>query len=243
MGKMREFSKKRYLLALLITSLIFVFGLMLGLVIEGVRISYLEEFNIRQAMDYQSLQLQYQFIDQLGQEKNCGAISKTFDLAVDSLEGARQRLENYNQDATIKSGDFDILKREYTIAQLRYWMLAKKTKDLCNMELSTVLYFYTTEENCPDCNPQAFILTYLKKVFKDRLLNFALDGEYEKEPMIKILREAYEVDEYPTIIIDDTKFGGLTSKDSVLAEICKNYDPRLEECQPQETTEKTVVVN
>ncbi len=216
---------------------------MLGLIIEGARTSYLEEFNTKQGLDYNSLQLQYQFIDQLGQEKNCEAISKTFDNAVESLEDARVRLEGYNQDATLNKEDFDSLKREYTLAQLRYWLLARKTRDLCNMELSTILYFYSTEEKCPECEQQAFILTYLKKRFKDRLLNFALDGDYDKEPMIQILKKTYDINQFPTIVVNDEKFEGLTDKDTVLAEICKSYDPMLTDCLQDQIENNTVVVS
>lgn len=233
---MREFSKKRYLLTLILTSFIFVFGLMLGLVIEGTRTSYLEDQSTQQTLDYNSLQLQYEFIDQLGQEGNCEAISKTFDHAVESLENSRIRLEEYNQDATLNKREFDNLKREYALAQIRYWMLARKTKELCDMELSTILYFYSTKEKCPTCEQQAFILTYLKKKFDDKLLNFALDGDYENELMIEIIKDTYDVTEFPTIIVDDIKFDGLTSKETILKEICKNYSPTLEDCQFEDTT-------
>lgn len=240
---MRKYDKRRYLLAFFITTLIFVFGLMLGLVIEGARTSYIEEFNKKQALDYTSLQLQYQFIDQLGQEKNCEAISKTFDHTVESLENTRQRLENYNQDATINKEDFDALKREYSLAQLRYWLLAKQTKVLCDMELSTILYFYSTKEKCPECEQQAFILTYLKKRFKDRLLNFAFDGEYDKEPMIKILKDTYKITQFPTIVVNDKRFDGLTQTETILAEICKNYNQTLPDCAPYNSKNNTIIVS
>ena len=83
---MREYSRKRYLLTFVLTSFIFVFGLMLGLVMEGTRTSYLEDLSTQQSLDYSSLQLQYEFINQLGEEGNCKAISKTFDHSVESLE-------------------------------------------------------------------------------------------------------------------------------------------------------------
>lgn len=233
---MREFSKKRYLLTLVLTGFIFVFGLMLGLIIEGARTGYLEDISAQQTLEYNSLQLQYEFIDQLGQDGNCKAISKTFDHAVESLENARVRLEEYNQDSTLNKEEFDNLKREYALAQIRYWMLARETKELCDMELSTILYFYSTKEKCPKCEQQAFMLTYLKKKFDDRLLNFALDGDYENELMIQILKDTYDVTEFPTIIVDDKKFDGLTDKETILKEICKNYSPTLEECQLEETT-------
>ena len=56
---MREFSKKRYLLTLVLTGFIFIFGLMLGLIIEGARTGYLEEISAQQTLEYNSLQLQY----------------------------------------------------------------------------------------------------------------------------------------------------------------------------------------
>lgn len=236
---MRTYSRKRYLLALMITCLIFVFGMMLGLVIEGERTGYLEEFYIRQGLEYQSLQMQYQFIDQLGQERNCDAMSTTFNLAVENLEDARQRLESFNQDATVNKGEFDVLKREYILAELRYWLLAKKTKVLCDMELSTILYFYSTEDACPDCDEQAFVLTYLKDRFKDRLLNFALDGEYDEEPMITILRETYDINAFPTIVVNDVRYEGFTDMDTILKEICQNYG-EVKEC---EALEEAVIVS
>ncbi|MFH1399633.1 MAG: hypothetical protein ABIG95_05990 [Candidatus Woesearchaeota archaeon] len=219
---MRPYSKKRYVVVFILTTFVFVFGLVMGLIIEDMRTAYLSSLTKQQTLDYTSLQLQYIFIDQMGQERNCEAIAKTFDSSVESLGNAQNRLEEYNKEATANKAEFDILKREYTLAQIRYWLLARRTKTLCNMELSTILYFYSTDDKCPDCAEQAFILTYLKKRFKDRLLNFALDADYGKEPMIKILKETYSIEQYPTIVINDNVLRGLTSTEAILSEICRN---------------------
>ena len=75
------------------------------------------------------------------------------------------------------------------------------------------------------------------------MLNFALDGDYDKEPMIRILKKTYEIERFPTIVIDDEKFEGLTDKDIVLAEICKRYDPMLPDCLASQPANNTIVIS
>jgi len=100
---------------------------------------------------------------------------------------------------------------------------AKQTKSLCEQDAVTVLYFFSSDSACPSCEEQSFVLTYLKKQFGDRLLNFALDEAYEDEPMISILRRSYELKEFPTLIVEGDVYEGFTSSDDLLAAICSHY--------------------
>jgi hypothetical protein len=226
----REFNKKRYIIAALLTLSIFLLGLMLGLVIEGKRVQYIESMNRIEKLDYNSLQLQYAYIDQLSQEKNCDAVSKTFESSVKSLIETSERLENYEQNANLNKEDLHVLKREYILAQLNYWLLAKRTKKICNRDLVSILYFYSTKEECPDCERQAFILTYLKNEFKDKLLIFALDSTYVDEPMIEMLKDQYGISRYPTLIIEGHVFEDFIPKDELLKTICSLYKEDIDYC-------------
>ncbi|MBW2984193.1 hypothetical protein KY361_03705 [Candidatus Woesearchaeota archaeon] len=227
---MRKISKEKYLVAALITLGVFFLGLLLGLVIEGRRVSYIEALDREQKLGYESLQLQYAFIDQLSQEKNCDAVSKTFALTVESLESARIRLESFDEDSSLNKYDFDLLKREYVLAQIRFWLLEKKKKELCGTDSVSVLYFFTDSKACPKCDEQSFILTYLKKRFKDKLLIFSFDSKLEGEPMISLLKSTYEIYTYPTLIIDGDKYGGFKTKYELLEIICGYYKRDRPEC-------------
>ena len=226
----REFNKKRYFIAALLTLSIFLLGLMLGLVIEGKRVQYINAVNRIEKLDYSSLQLQYAYIDQLSQEKNCDAVSKTFENSIKNLITTSERLEEYEKSANINKEDFAILKREYILAQLNYWLLAKRTKKICNRDLVSILYFYSTKKECPQCEEQAFVLTYLKQQFKENLLIFALDSKYVGEPMIEMLKDQYGISKYPTLIIEDTALEGFTSKDEILKIICPLYEGDIDYC-------------
>jgi len=218
------------MLAGVITLCIFLLGLFLGLVIEGKRATYIDSVSRRQNLDFSSLQLQYAFIDQLSQEKNCVAVQKTFEQNINNLESTRIRLENFDREATLNKNEFYILKNEYTLAQIRYWMLAQRTKKLCGNDIVSILYFYSDQEECPDCDKQAFILTYLKKKFKDKLLIFSFDSKFEQEPMILLLKKTYNVTVFPTIVIEGKPKYSFVDKDTILKEICNNYNEKVEDC-------------
>jgi len=228
--QMRKISKDKYIIATFLTLGIFFLGLLLGFVIEAKRVSYIRMLSQEQELDFTSLQLQYQYIDQLNQEDDCDAVLKTSDNYIESLESARLKLESYNEVQKISKQDFEILKREYILSQLNYWLFSTKTKELCDADAVILLYFFSTDEKCPRCEQQAFILTYLKKKLDDKILTFALDSEYIEEPMITLLKERYDVTEFPTLVIEDAKYVGLTSKEAILKEICPHYKAEVKEC-------------
>ncbi|MBN2567223.1 hypothetical protein JXB02_04020 [Candidatus Woesearchaeota archaeon] len=226
----RRVSSEKYVIAGVITLGIFLLGLFLGLVIEGKRVVYIQSMAREQKLDFSSLQLQYAYMDQLSQEDNCPRVTKAFEDSIESLEETRLRLESYNQNAQINKYDFTVLQREYIQAQINYWLLSKRTRATCNTSVATVLYFYGTKQQCPDCEEQAFILTYLKKRLKERLLVFAFDANNEDEPMIDILKKTYNFQVYPTVVVEDTIFTGLTPMDDILIGICPFYDETVEDC-------------
>lgn len=217
----RKISKNKYLLSFLITLVVFTLGLLLGLVVDSKRVQMMELRDEEQTVDFNSLQLQYQFVDLFGEEKNCDALKKTFEESIKNLESARNKVEGYAKDSSINKEEFNLLKRGYVLAQIRFWFLTKKTKDVCDLEYSTIFYFYT--DDCSKCSSQAYVLTYLKNKMGINLLNFAFDADFEEEPLVGIFKEAYDINEYPTLVINGKKFEGLVSKETILDEICQSY--------------------
>lgn len=229
----RKISWEKYLIAFFMTGLIFFSGLMLGLVIENKRVEYIQERDKEERLDFYSLQLQYQFVDLFSEERNCQALSRTFDENVRRLEKTRSKLEDYQLDSTLKREDFDLLKREYIMAQVRYWILAKQAKSICDFEYSTILYFFGPQKECSYCDEQAFILTYLKKKLGMGLLNFAFDATYMEEPLIKLLVDVYEIKKLPTLVIDGEVYEGFMGRDEILEKVCPSFgEINVSICEP-----------
>lgn len=222
--------KGKYLLAAFITVIIFLLGMFLGMVVEGKRSELLSSVIQQQKLSYNSLQLQYQLITEFGQQGNCPAVSATFEEYMKQLVSAQERLDKYQKDATVSKDTFAMLKQEYTQAEINYWILAKKTKEICGKDIVTILFFYTPEEQCARCNDQSFVLTYLKQLLKDKLLIFSFDSTLENEHLINILRNMYNITSYPALVIDDKSVQGMQDKDALLKEICSNFKEKPEGC-------------
>ncbi len=227
----RSANKSRYLIAFVITILIFSLGVALTLLITSYRTDVLAKSNRLQKLDYDSLQLQYLYFEAFKDLKNCKAANKALEENINNLDRTRVRLEKYIEGIyTSKNEDLDLLKREYSLAQIRYWLLAKQTKKVCPSDRVSILYFYSNVK-CDDCGAQGTILTYLKSVFEDKLLIFAFDADFDQEPLIPILREAFNVTSSPTLVIDDKNYEGLQRKEQILAEICSIYKEKPDACK------------
>ncbi|HLC20161.1 MAG TPA: hypothetical protein VJK72_04535 [Candidatus Nanoarchaeia archaeon] len=226
----RTVSKKKYIIAFFISIAVFVLGLLLGLFIESERLDYIVFQDQEQQLDLQSLHLHYQFSSDFAEQKNCVDLLRTFDTNLRNLERTRERIENYRRDATVNVREFDLLRREYVLSQVNYWLLYSRAKDLCELPAATVLYFFSDEENCADCEEQAIVLTWLKHTLGSNILTFVFDGEFDQEPIIPLLKGVYGIDEYPSIVVDGKVFTGFTSRKKILTQICPQLN--VTACEP-----------
>lgn len=228
---MREISKKRHLVVFTLTFLIFTIGLMLGLLVTKEREQALESINKVENLKYDSLQLQHLYMTSLAEKKDCEGMLSSLEENVKELENARTRIENYIKDSKTNKNSYTEIKREYTLAQLRYWLFVKRYRDICDGDFVSILYFYSNSDECTECRTQGTILTYLKDLLKDKILIFSFDADFEDEPMIKTLKRVYNVTEVPVIIIEDTKLNGLTEFDNLKKEVCSSYKTKISECE------------
>lgn len=228
----RSFRRGRYVVAFLLTLAVFIIGLLLGFFVSDQRSSSITDVSRSQRLDYDSLQLQYLYISSFVQQKNCDAALKALDKSLSDLENTRLKLESYISTPFGGNREFELLKREYILGEVRYWLFLRQTEDICKKDSVSMLYFYSNEE-CPDCGTQGMILTYLKDKFRERLLVFALDYDFAEEPMLGILRDSYNVTSVPTIVIRDRKFEGLKTKEELTSLMCSYYQSPPDACSQQ----------
>jgi hypothetical protein len=225
----RPVSKARYVAAAVITAVIFLLGMFVGLTVEGKRVNMMQDVYVEQQINFASSQMQYNYLQSSG-ELNCPAVYTVFYNNIKDLDSARVRLENYRQNSKINTESFELLKREYTLEEVRYWMLAEQAQKTCKQDIVRVLYFYGTDEQCPACGKQGFVLDYLKKLFGDKILIFALDANLN-EPMINVLMRQFNVTSFPGVVVEtDMSSNGYVDKDTLLSVVCGNFNATLPEC-------------
>jgi len=176
----RIISKKRFFLAFVLTCFIFLIGILVGYTLTIGRTSYLEDIAYKQKLDYESLQLQSLYLDLSATNVSCSIFNKILETSLNDVASAQAKVDFYIQESSKKS--YTEIKRDYLLAQMRYWLLNQRIKETCQGKHTSVLYFYSNEE-CVECGAQSTILSYLKEKLKDRLLVFSLDADFKEEPM------------------------------------------------------------
>ncbi len=215
----RTFSWKKHLAAFVITCLLFVIGLMIGLRVSDYRLALLQDFTAQQRADFESLQLQYAYLS--ASNTSCVALQNALENSVAQLEEARVKLEQYLQ-ASSDPGEFLLEKREYMLAEIRYWLLARETEEACGKESVRVLYFYEDDDLCDRCSTQGYILTSLKDRLQDKLLVFSLDAQSD-EPMVEIIKGVYNITSVPSLVVDEELRDGFVTEDDLLTVICSHF--------------------
>ncbi len=229
----RKISKEKYVIAGVLTILIFVLGVALGMIIDNERLQWITRVNSLQDINYQSLQFQYLYLSTLGNDnESCAVLHATLEDSIADLGYTIDKMEEFQKDSEMKDDEYDLLRRRYILDNLKYWLFARRTQEVCYRDLVPVLYFYS-DDNCEICPSQGVILTYFKKKYNDRFLVFPLNADLRNdEPMVDMLMMRYGVTELPTLIINETRYEGVVERGALSSIICANFKDKSLCVQP-----------
>jgi len=217
----RTISTDKYIIAGIITALIFGLGLALGLILEDARYGLIQQVNQDQEVRYQSLQLQYLFLTTFHNENSCPILTTTLQETVTDLSDSLNEVVSFEEQKKNNDAKKMTVERRYLLDNLRYWLLARESKQKCKMDIVPVIYFHKQE--CPSCPKQGTILTYYKNLFEDKLLVFPVNLDLsDHEPMAKIIQSQYNITLFPTIVVDNTKYEGVVDTDQMKEIICSS---------------------
>lgn len=228
----RSISKQRFVIAGIITILIFALGLLLGMLFDYERVQSLEEKYYENELDYRSLQLQFSFLDFTQYDENsCAAFEVAMKNSVSELSDSLEKVEQYENSANTQQDSFELIQRRYILDNIRYWMVVEEAKEVCDINRLGVLYFYSTD-NCPSCPDQGVILTYYKKKYGDSLLVFPIDVDnVANEPILEVMMGRFNITSIPSIVVDGETYPGVISKSELAPIICDGLGLKKQECE------------
>ena len=224
----RTLSKEQYVVTAFLTLVVFLLGISLGMILSNERMKWAEETVRDQEVTFQSLQFQYLYLDSIEEDNNsCVVLHASLEDALSVLGFSLDTFLEYKKQMKIQRDTNNAVERRYLLDNLRYWLLAKRAKKACGLDLVNILYFYS-ENECDICPDQGVILTYFKKKFEENLLIFPINADLqENEPMIEILLKQYNVTTFPSIVIEETKFEDVIGKNTLGSILCELYKNNL----------------
>jgi thiol-disulfide isomerase/thioredoxin len=226
--KRQKPNKSRYFNIGIITAFIFLLGILFGSYVDSLKYGYVEEFIEKQKLDLNSLQVQTLFILSLESNQSCSAMEKVIENNLKTLQPVLIRLIEYEEGEKNFDESYINIKREYIQANTRYYILADRSRELCNSNYVPVLYFFDSE--CELCKWEGSILTDLRIYFNGSLLVFPVDSDFREEPLVDVLLKTYNVTSYPTLVIDGEIVKKYLPKEELKEKICSKFLEETNKC-------------
>jgi len=206
----KDIAKTKYLAVFATTTLIFLIGILIGNQVTNAKVSKLDNIEQELRVDTMAIELQYLLLS----EDPCKAPEST--LLSEQLYQLGSRLRYMEDKYGADNPSVVRLKEYYSLLEIRHWLFLKKTKKECNKDYTFILYFYSKEkENCPTCEEQGYVLTYLRE-------NYPLVKVYSfdfgiSNAALDTIKELYikEESELPIIIINNDVYYGFKDKGAI----------------------------
>ena len=211
--------KEKYVISILLTSFIFLIGLLLG---SSISSSKLEDVQRRLQLDFLDTQsLELELIIAGDNESVCNYIQ----YRLPEIVKRKTELGRKFDITELDEGQREILYKQYIISLGRYWLFSNIQEKQCGIKNPTVLFFFDHKETSRE---QGKVLDYL--VFRsNEALGILAFSTQANESLINLISKKYNITETPAIVIDNKKFEGFQSTEKVSGTLCEIY-PTLAFC-------------
>jgi hypothetical protein len=200
---------KNALIALFVTALLFATVLGSVRYLEGIRLSELADIQQRIAIDTLSLETQFDLLAQAP----CDEISEKTVLSGE-LNELSERLSFAEGQLGNDNDEVLALKRQYTLLEIKDYLLMKRLTAECGLKPVFVLYFYSNEGDCENCAKAGYALSYLRETYPT-LRVYSFDYHLDLGALHTLIAILGLKKELPAYVIDGKPYYGLDSREAL----------------------------
>jgi hypothetical protein len=220
---------KKYLIVFLITTCLFLSASFLSDYFGNKKIDQLKSIQDQIAINILSSETQFSLL----QESSCKNVSgSVLSLELDELG---RKLE-WGQENLGSIAEVSYLKKYYTLLQIKDYLLMKKISLDCKVKSAFILYFYTTKDNCSECERESIVLSNLREKYPE-LRVYSFDYNIDLSA-VKAMLAIYKIKdtELPALVLDDQLLTGFHSIEDLETRVKESFE--LQETNPEEIEEK-----
>jgi hypothetical protein len=202
----------KYIVAFLITAFIFGTAVVVSSILNDKKVEDVRTIENRVALDILSSETQFALLA----ETSCRDIGPGF--LSQELGPLGERLSYAENQSGFNDEDVESLKRSYFLLEIKDYLLMKRLTEKCNIKPTFILYFYSTNDRCEECEKMGYVLTALRDKYPD-LRVYSFDYHYDLGA-IKTLTSIYKVKgDLPAIIVNGETFYGFRSVEELETEV------------------------
>lgn len=173
--------------------------------LDRQRIAELDAIQAQLATDTLSIETQFALLE----NAPCADLSVGTELTRevsslgDRLGMAESRLGSDNAEVVR-------LKKQYTLLQIRDYLLTQRIAETCDVEPVTALYFYSNESGaCDSCDRASYALSYLRQTYP-QLRVYTFDYNLDLGALKTLIAVEKIREEFPAFVIEGKRSYGFT---------------------------------
>jgi hypothetical protein len=174
--------------------------------LDRQRLAELTAIQTQLATDTLSLETQFSLLENAPCEDIAGGteLSQEVSSLGDRLAGAEERLGSKNTQVID-------LKKQYTLLQIRDYLLTQQLAKTCHIKPTVALYFYSNVPGtCADCDRASYALSYLHETYPN-LRVYSFDYDLDLGALRTLIAVEKVQQQFPAFVINGNRSYGFTS--------------------------------
>lgn len=199
---------KQYIFSFAITAVIFATAILTSNYFAQKRVDEIRGIQDKIAIDTLSSETQFSLLE----ESSCKDIG-TGSLSTE-LGTLEEKLSYTEKERGENDPEVQTLKKYYFLLEIKDYLLMNKISQKCKKTPISIIYFYSLDDKCTDCEKEGYVLTRLREKYPDlRVYSFDYNSDLSA---VKTLISINKIkDEMPAIIIKDKAFYGFQSVEDI----------------------------
>ncbi len=201
----RPIDWKKYIFAFVITAIIFGTAIYLSDYFNQKKLDEIRGIQDKIAIDILSSETQFSLLE----SSSCADLGGTSALSTE-LGTLEEKLSFAEKSSGTNDADIQTLKRYYSLLEIKDYLLMQQISQKCKKTPLTIIYFYSTQNDCPDCEKEGYVLTQLREEYPD-LRVYSFDYNLDLST-VKTFISIYKVqNKLPVVFIKGKPYYGFQS--------------------------------
>jgi hypothetical protein len=183
--------------------------------LNNARVADLNSIENQISIDTDSLDTQFSLLE----AAPCGSVASSTDLTGE-LSDLGDRLSYTENQLGSTNTQVVQLKDQYSLLEIRDYLITEQLATACGQKPVTVLYFYSNAGDCADCDAAGYALSYLRDTYPN-LRVYSLDYHLDLGALSTLISIEKLQDTLPAFVISGKTYYGFSDLASLEAEFPK----------------------
>lgn len=152
---------RKYIYSFVITAIIFATAIYISNYFSQKKLAEIRNIQDKIAIDILSSETQFSLLE----ESSCK------DLGAGTLSTELGNLEDKLSYTEGQRGKDDpeviTLKQYYSLLEIKDYLLMNKISEKCKKTPLSIIYIYSNDDSCKDCDREGYVLTHLRELYPD----------------------------------------------------------------------------